>query len=98
MLRNWNHPLAEHEDYRHQMLETAADVLSAAARGTSAQVFIEGVPAADMSFVAALWYAENRAIEDAQSVTQTELDARRSWLDSVRRTLPSCFCSQDSLP
>ena len=98
MLRNWNHPLAEVDEYRSQLLETAAEVLNAAATGPQDQVFIEGLPATDMNLVAALWYAEHRAIEDAEVTSQEGIDARRQWLESVRRTLPSCFCSQEFLP
>ena len=98
MLRNWNHPLAEADEYRSQLLETAAEVLNTASTGPKDQVFIEGLPATDMNLVAAFWYAEHRAIEDAVGTTQDETKARQRWLKIVRRTLPSCFCGKELLP
>ena len=98
MLRNWGHPLSEDEEYRSQLLETATEVLNAAATGLRDQVFIEGMLATDLNLVAAIWYAEPRAIEDVESATQQDLEARRQWLDTVRRTLPACFCFREFLP
>ena len=97
MLRNWSHPLAEDEDFRNQLLEAATEVLNAAAGGSPDQIFIEGVPAIDMNLVAAIWYVEFRAIEDARSASRHEIEARQRWLETVRRTLPSCFCAQEYL-
>jgi len=98
ILHNWNHPLAEDDEYRSQLLETAVDVLNVAATGPRDQVFIEGLPATDMNLVAALWYAEHRAIQDAQATCQEGIEARQQWLNTVQRTLLSCFCSQEFLP
>lgn len=39
MLRNWSHRLPEDDEYRSQIIETAAGVLSAAAVGSREQVF-----------------------------------------------------------
>ncbi len=97
LLRNWHHPLAEDEDFRVQLLETATAVLDTAAKGARDCVFIEGMPASDMNLVAALWYAENRALEDVQNESGEEIAARLDWLEAVRRGLPSCFCPQDNL-
>ncbi|HUT95513.1 MAG TPA: hypothetical protein VMY37_39020 [Thermoguttaceae bacterium] len=97
LLRNWHHPLAEDDDFRNQLLETATAVLDTAAHGPRNSVFIEGMPASDMNLVAALWYAENRALEDLQIESSEEHGARLRWLEAVRRGLPSCFCPQDNL-
>ena len=88
MLRQWEHPLADDSEFRGQLLETATAVLDEAVRGTR---FIEGVPASSMSFVAALYYAELRACEDAGGSSQS-MEARHRWLTRVRHCLPSCFC------
>ena len=97
MLRNWNHPLAEDEDHRSQLLETATEVLRAASEGPEDQVFIEEMPARDMNFVSAIWYVEYLAIEDTASSNDPGIAQRRQWLSGVRRTLPSCFCPLDNL-
>ena len=97
LLRNWHHPLAEEEDFRNQLLETATAVLDTAAKGTRDCVFIARMPASDMNLVAALRYAENRALEDVPTESGDEHRARLRWLEAVRHGLPSCFCSQDNL-
>jgi len=97
LLRNWDHPLAEDGDFRNQLLETATAVLDTAATGPRNSVFIEGLPAPDMNLIAAIWYAENRALEDMETESGGAREARLRWLDAVRRGLPSCFCPQDRL-
>jgi hypothetical protein len=96
LLRHWQHPYSEDMHFRSGLLESATEVL-ASARDTN-QVFVEGVPAKDMNLVAALWYAESCALADSDSmISPTEHALRVGWLDSVKRSLPSCFCSQDLL-
>ncbi|HEV3079696.1 MAG TPA: hypothetical protein VGY66_07950 [Gemmataceae bacterium] len=91
MLRYWKHPFAEDVPFRQQLLETAAEVLKASNRG---EKFLEDVPPAEMNLVAALWYAEwNSAAES----TGGPAAQRQAWLDSVRKAVPSCFCSQNHL-
>jgi len=97
LLRNWHHPLAEDSDFRNQLLETATAVLDAAATGPQKSVFIEGLPASDMNLIAAIWYAEHRALEDLDTESGGDRGARLRWLEAVRRGLPSCFCPQDHL-
>ena len=97
LLRNWHHPLAEDGDFRNQLLETAAAVLDTAATGPRNSVFIEGLPASDMNLIAAIWYAENRALEDLETESGGDRRARLRWLEAVRRAVPSCFCPQDHL-
>ncbi|MBM4073649.1 MAG: hypothetical protein FJ271_32720 [Planctomycetes bacterium] len=85
------HPFAEDVTFRQQLLETAAEVLRAADKG---EKFIDGVLPAEMNLVAALWYAEWNSAIDAEEGPLTE---RKAWLNSIRKSLPSCFCSQDNL-
>ena len=88
MLRHWEHPLADDSEFRGQLIETVTEVLNEAVRGTS---FVEGVPPKDMNFVAAVYYAELRAIEEMDD-TLEEKQHRMQWLTILRRCLPSCFC------
>ena len=97
MLCNWRHPLAENGDFRSELLETAAAVLDEAASGPGENVFIEGLPAADMNLIAAIWYAEHQSLADVSTKSPEEHQARLRWLAAVRRALPSCFCPQDHL-
>lgn len=98
MLHNWKHPLTEDDDFRNQLLETATAVLEEAASGPRHNVFIEGLPAADMNLIAAVWYAEHRALDDLATMPRKQREARVQWLAAVRHALPSCFCPQDHLP
>ena len=98
VLKNWNHPLAEDAEYRTILLETATDVLAAAASQGTHHTFIEGLAAQDMNLIAALWYAENRALEEVASTSTDELAGRVQWMENIKRTLPSCFCPIDDLP
>ena len=97
MLRNWNHPLAEDEDHRSQLLETATEVLKAASEGPEDQVFVAEMPARDMNLVSAIWYVEYLALQDTESSNDPGIEQRRQWLNEVRRTLPACFCPVDHL-
>ena len=98
MLRNWGHPLAEDANYRSAILETATDVLVVAASHENVDVFIHGMPSQDMNLVSAVWYAENRAIEDPENISRKELKSRIQWLKKIKHSLPSCFCPVDDLP
>lgn len=93
MLLQWKHPLAEDAEYRTNLLETATEVLDAAARGPGEAEFIQGLPPNEMNLVAAIWYAEQRALEEDDQ----ERAGREQWLMDVRRSLPSCFCDPDEL-
>ncbi len=96
IMQHWQHPLADHQEFRDQLLETATNVLDAAANDSRCS-FISGMPASDMNLISAIWYAEHRAIEDARLNASEELDGRVRWLNTIRRSLPSCFCPQDDL-
>lgn len=94
MLSHWNHPYAGDEDFARQLLDDAAHVLREAIE--EAAEVVEGVPPRDLNFIAAVWCAENRAVEPGRGDPAT-LPARKAWLDAVRRSLPSCFCDPDIL-
>jgi len=98
VLKNWNHPFAEDVGYRTALLETATEVLMTASTQGIHQTFVQGLPAQDMNLIAALWYAENRALEEETSISTNELADRVQWMENIRRTLPSCFCPVDDLP
>lgn len=96
LLRNWHHPLSEDLHFRSALLESATEILVAASE--TGQVFVEGLPAEDMNLIAALWYAENCALSEPDSMSDSNEHVQRvAWLDRVKHALPSCFCSQDDL-
>ena len=95
MLRQWEHPLARDSEFRSALLESAAAVLRASVRG---QRLFDDLSPDQVNFVAALWYAESVTLEDPGDVSREESRARRKWLKSVARALPSCFCNPNELP
>ena len=95
MLRYWNHPFADNADFRGNLLETVTDVLTAASEGLSDCELIPGLPTAEMNFVAAVWYVEHCAVNDANG--KSNVSNRVRWLNAIRRSLPSCFCDPNSL-
>ena len=94
MPRFWKHPLAANRDFRGEVLEVAAEALRAAAKG---QQLIEELPAKQMNLIAAIWYVESVSLQADPQISKQEYRAREKWLRSVRRALPSCFCSADLL-
>ena len=93
MLRYWKHPLADDEEFANNLLEGASEALRSASKG---ELLIEGVPPTSLNFVAAVWYAEYCSLETAENSYKT-IEARKDWLNVVRRTLPSCFCDPSDL-
>lgn len=93
LLWRWQHPFADDEDFANGLLENASDALRNASQG---QQLIEGVPPMDLNFIAAVWYAEQCAVEQAGPDPET-IEARNAWLSAVRRALPSCFCDPSDL-
>jgi hypothetical protein len=92
LLWRWDHPMKLDADFRASLLE---DAVTALRRAVAGEQFIESVPAGEMNLIAAIFYVEWSWIE---SGGEDPGGARRQWLDHVRRSLPSCFCSQDDLP
>jgi len=98
MLRYWKHPFADDVGFRSDLLENAAEALRMAVDGQS---LILDVPAKKMNLVAAVWYVEWAAL-DAEGTGglagSPQSNQRKEWLETVRRAVPSCFCSPDLLP
>ena len=92
LLWRWDHPLKHDAEFRNNLLEDATTALRRAIAG---EQFIESVPAAEMNLIAAIYYVEWNSISNGDGGPYV---ARRQWLDHVRRSLPSCFCSQADLP
>jgi len=95
MLYHWGHPRADDEEFGSQLLEIATEVLQAAVADAD-HVLVQGLPSSHMNLVAAVWYAEARALEEDDNAG-CDAGARKEWLDSVRHSLPSCFCDPDEL-
>ena len=93
LLEKWNHPLAENEGFREAVLESTALLLETASDEHCSEVFIEGLPANQMNFVASVWYVEFCSVQDPVEFQP----ARQQWLKDVRHSLPSCFCSTEML-
>lgn len=93
LLWKWGHPLAGDEEFANTLLEEASIALREAMAGKQ---LIESVPASQLNFVAAVWYAEQCGIERVDESKMVE--SRRAWLSAVRRALPSCFCDPSDLP
>lgn len=92
MLRYWEHPLADDEPFRQQLVEDAHEALRQSVEGT---VLLVDMKPSEMNFVSAVWYVEWSYVTSA---TNSDPDGRRqAWLERVRRAVPSCFCSQNDL-
>ena len=94
MLRFWNHPNADNADFRNILLETAAEALRATVAG---QQLIEGLPPNEMNLVSAIWFAEWNRIENDTEVSSDERAAVETWLATLRRSIPACFCDHKYL-
>ena len=93
MMEKWHHPFANNEEFRGGLLESATELLARAAEESCTEVFIEGLEANSMNFVAAVWYCEWLGVQNDRD----QNEARQKWLTLVRRSLPSCFCSSNLL-
>jgi hypothetical protein len=91
MLRYWNHPYADDENFRQQLLESAAQVLEASVRGE--RLFDELAPQ-NVNVVAAVCFSETTSIVAEPTADSS---AREAWVDQVKRSIPSCFCDPDLL-
>ena len=58
MLNHWDHPFVDNESFVQGLLESATELLLAAADETCTESFIEGLPTNEMNFVSAVWYVE----------------------------------------
>lgn len=93
MLAHWDHPFADDVDFANDLLEDASGILRESLRG---EQVLENVPPQDISFIAAVWCAEHRVVDPGRDDPKT-LSARKAWLSSVRRAMPSCFCDPSDL-
>lgn len=93
LMDKWKHPFSADEGFRQNVLEAAASLLETAADENCSEVFIEGLPANQMNFVAAVWYVEFCSVQDPTE----NREARQAWLKGIRQSLPSCFCPTDLL-
>jgi hypothetical protein len=94
MLRLWNHPQADDQDFRNDLLESATEALELAVAGQS---LLQGLPSKDMNLIAAIWYVESNALTDSSGAEPKNVSARKQWLERVRHTFPSCFCDPADL-
>jgi hypothetical protein len=94
MLRYWKHPLADDEEFRNDLLESAAEVLRASLEG---ERLIAALPPDQMNLIAAYWYAENSQLPTTRTVDDEILSRRIEWVKQVEKSLPSCFCPPDRL-
>jgi hypothetical protein len=90
MLRYWAHPYAADEEFRHELLERAAEALRACIAG---QQLMQELPPKHMNFVAAVWYSEWSSVNNGAE----DKGKRQAWLNKIRRAIPSCFCPPDRL-
>ena len=91
LLERWNHPLAQDEEFRNDLIEGAVGVLT---NSLSGEPLIECVPPSEMNIIAAIWYVEWAALDTGAPDPD---EKRHTWLGQVRRALPSCFAAQDLL-
>lgn len=94
MLREWKHPLSQVDDFRNHLLELAAEVLN---RSVAGERFVDEIAPAHMNLVSALYIAESMMLSNDSALPADEERTRRAWLDSIRRSLPSCFCKPELL-
>jgi hypothetical protein len=91
MLRFWVHPFADDTDFRTQLLESAIELLKESVNGRE---LLEGIPPDHVNLVVAIWLAEWISLNQPGA---EQADERKSWLDKVRKAIPSCFANQGDL-
>lgn len=91
MLRHWAHPLANDADFRNHILENSALILRESIGGLK---HLEDIPPDQMNFVAAVWLVEWNSLASGE---EDPGELRSTWLDAVRKAVPSCFCNPDRL-
>ena len=93
MLWKWGHPFADDKAFANDLLEDASMILREAIEGVQV---LPDIPANDLNFVAAVWYAERLAVDQERDEVES-IPAREAWLLAVRKTIPSCFCNPSDL-
>lgn len=94
LFEKWRHPFSTDKNFKNDLLENATAVLEASVRG---EKLIEELEPADVNLIAALWYVESTSLQNEPAASAAERDARKAWLDGIRRGLPSCFCDPNDL-
>ena len=94
LLGKWAHPLANDAQFALSLLESAAEVLQASVDG---QRLFREISPANVNLVAALWFSEATALSADPTIEPAECAAREAWLETLRRSIPSCFCEPDML-
>lgn len=92
ILRHWQHPFATDENYRNEIMESVALLLSNAAKK---KFPIDDMQQNEVNLVFALWYIESLLVINEQDVKLKKI--RQQWLSTINHALPSCFCDQDLL-
>ena len=91
LLRHWQHPLADDEQFRNAIIEDAAVILRESASG----VRYGNLPPNEVNLVFAVCHVESLFVANAGEGESREL--REKWLSRIRQALPSCFSPQDLL-
>ena len=94
LLKNWEHPHHQDDDFRQSLLDCSADVLQTSVQGKR---LFEEISPANVNLIAALCYAEATTLSGDPSIPQQERAMREKWIESIRRSMPSCFCEPDLL-
>ena len=94
MLRFWNHPLAGDSEFRNDLLEVATQIILDSIDGAN---FVAELSPHQMNLVAAIWLAESETLSGDSELSADEKQLRQRWLETVKRTLPACFCNPDDL-
>jgi len=91
LLRNFNHPLADDTEFRNTIIETVAELLNRASKGET----FGNMQASHTNIVYSVWFVESDYVKRQSDPPFKE--QRLDWLNKIKRSMPSCFCSQDLL-
>lgn len=94
LLRHYQHPMADDEGFKNNLLETAATILETSVKG---EQYLEGLDPSNMNLIAAVWMAENLSLVEGEDQHNDLHDFRKKWLQDIRHVFPSCFCNQNML-
>ena len=91
MLKYWEHPFADHPEFRNTLYEEVAVILRESSNG----VRYGELPPKQVKLVFAVWHVESSFVVNDSNPETKKL--REEWLSTIRRRLPSCFSGQDML-
>ena len=92
MLKHWEHPLAADDEFRNDVMESAASVLHQAAEGEAPT---SDMRPNDVNLIFSVWHVESLFV--AAEPDSDLKKSRERWLDAIKRSLPSCFCDPEFL-